>query len=55
MATKKERCKDLMAKFFGPNSASLVDFMSEDECVEKCRKKVTAMLGADKARVFDNI
>lgn len=52
---KKEACKDLMTKFFGPASGSLVDDMSEEEVVEKCRAKVAAFLGEDKAKEFDNI
>lgn len=53
--SKKEKCKELMAKFFGPATANLVDSMSEEECVEKCREKVSAFLGEDKAKVFDSI
>ena len=52
---KKEQCKDLMLKFFGPASASLVDDMTEEEVVEKCRKKVNGLLGPEKAKEFDNI
>ncbi len=44
-----------MAKFFGPAAAAQVDSMSEDECVAKCKAKVTGFLGADKAKEFDNI
>jgi hypothetical protein len=53
--TKKESCKELMLKFFGPASASQVDTMSEEECVQKCRKKVAGLLGEDKAKEFDKI
>ena len=53
--SKKEKCKELMKKFFGPASATLVDLMEEDECVERCRKKVSGMLGEDVAKEFDNI
>lgn len=42
-----------MLRYFGPASAALVDFMTEDECVEKCRKKIVAMLGEEKAKEFD--
>ncbi len=52
---RKERCKELMAKFFGPASAALVDTMSEDECVAKCRAKVAGLLGEEKAKEFDTI
>ncbi|MGM5481409.1 MAG: hypothetical protein ACQESE_03280 [Nanobdellota archaeon] len=53
--SKKEKCKELMSKFFGPASAALVDSMSEDECVDKCKAKVKALLGEDKAAEFDSI
>jgi len=44
-----------MTKFFGPASASLVDRMTEEECLVQCRAKVKAFLGEDKAKEFDNI
>jgi monoamine oxidase len=53
--SKKEKCKELMTKFFGPATANLVDSMDEEECVPKCREKVAAFLGEDKAKEFDNI
>ena len=53
--SKKEKCKELMLKFFGPASAELVDFMTEDDVVEKCRAKVLSMLGEEKAKEFDQI
>ena len=53
--TKKDQCKELMAKFFGPASASLVDKMTEDDCVQKCRDKVKGFLGEEKAKEFDLI
>ena len=52
---KKEKCKELMAKFFGDATAQTVDDMSEDECVEKCKKKVAGFLGDEKAKEFDTI
>lgn len=52
---KKEKCKALMLKFFGPASASLVDYMPEEGCIDECRKKVEAMLGPEKAKEFDKI
>lgn len=52
---KKEKCKELMSKFFGPASAAQVDAMSEDECVAKCRAKVKGFLGEEKAKEFDSI
>ncbi len=53
--SKKEKCKTLMGKFFGPASANIVDTMNEDECVSKCREKVKAFLGEEKAKEFDDI
>lgn len=53
--SKKDQCKELMAKFFGPASAKLVDTMSEEECVAKCRAKTAAFLGEDQAKEFDKI
>ena len=53
--TKKEQCKELMRKFFGEASASMVDRMDEEECVATCRKKVAALLDEEKAKEFDSI
>ncbi len=53
--SKKDQCKALMTKFFGPASGALVDTMSEDDCVEKCKAKVAAFLGAEKAKEFDSV
>lgn len=53
--SKKDKCKDLMAKFFGPATANMVDTMSEEECVEKCKKRVEAFLGEEAAKEFDKI
>ncbi|MBN1157090.1 hypothetical protein JXA85_05705 [Candidatus Woesearchaeota archaeon] len=52
---KKEKCKELMSKFFGPATANLVDSMTEEEVVQKCKEKVAAFLGEDKAKEFDSI
>ena len=53
--TKKERCKELMLKFFGPAAANQVDSMEENECVSKCKGMVSGFLESDKAKEFDNI
>ena len=53
--SKKDQCKELMVKFFGPASAATVDLMGEDDCVTKCRAKVAGFLGEDKAKEFDGI
>ena len=47
---KKDECKKLMAKFFGPASAAQVDDMGEEECVAKCKAKVAGMIGSDAAK-----
>ena len=52
---KKEQCKELMTKFFGPATAASVDGMSENDCIEKCKAKVKAFLGDEKAKVFDSV
>ena len=44
-----------MSKYFGPNTAALVDQMSEEECVGKCKDKVKLLLGEEKAKEFDSI
>ena len=53
--TKKERCKEILAKLFGPASTIIVDDMTEEDCVERCKIKVTAFLGQEQAREFDSI
>ena len=53
--SRKDKCKELMSKFFGPATAGMVDAMSEEECVAKCREKVKGFLGEEKAKVFDTI
>ena len=52
---KKEKCKELMTKFFGPATAKMVDDMTEEDCVEKCKAKVKGFLGEEKAKEFDGI
>lgn len=45
-----------MSTFFGPATANLVDnFMTEDDCVQKCKRKVEALLGSEIASKFDDI
>lgn len=53
--SKKEECKEVMSKLFGPAAATQVDRMSEEDCVALCRKKVEGFLGSEKARLFDSI
>lgn len=53
--TRKEKCKELMGKFFGPASAATVDQLEEYEAVLVCRKKVAALLGEDMAKQFDDL
>ncbi len=53
--SKKDQCKELMFKFFGPASATQVEVMTEDNCIELCRKKVAGFIGEDAAQEFDNI
>jgi hypothetical protein len=53
--SKKDQCKMLMTKFFGPQVAKVVDSMSEEECVAKCKARVRGFLGDEQAREFDSI
>jgi hypothetical protein len=53
--SKKDQCKEIMGRLFGPNTAKLVDSMDESNVVETCKKKVLAMMGSDKAKEFDKI
>ena len=53
--TKKEKCKELMLKLFGPATAKTVDNMTEADCVAKCKEKVIAFHGEEAAREFDTI
>ncbi len=53
--SKKDKCKELMLKFFGPATAKKVDSMTEENCVAKCREIVKSFLGEEKAKEFDNI
>lgn len=52
--SKKEKCKEMMVKFFGPATGALVDSMKEEECVAKCREKVASFLGEAKTKEFDS-
>ncbi|MGM5488251.1 MAG: hypothetical protein ACQESG_04845 [Nanobdellota archaeon] len=42
---KKEKCKEIMKRLFGDASATQVDNMAEENCVEECKKKVSDFLG----------
>ncbi len=53
--SRKARCKEIMGTLFGPATANWVERFSEEEVVEKCRTKTFALLGSEKAKVFDNI
>lgn len=53
--TKKDQCKELMIKLFGPATARLVDSMKEEECVAICRQKAKGLLGEDRAKLFDAV
>ena len=53
--SKKDQCKVLMTKFFGLQVAKVVDSMSEEDCVARCKARVKGFLGDEAAREFDNI
>lgn len=51
----KSECKQIMTRFFGEDVAAEVDTMSESDCVERCRAKVTGLIGAEAAAIFDTL
>ncbi len=53
--SKKAKCKEIMGNLFGAATASWTDRFTEEEVVEKCRTKVSALLGEEKAKMFDSI
>jgi hypothetical protein len=55
VVSKKDKCKEIMSQLFGPASANMVDTMSEEDCVPKCKEKVRSFLGDEKAKLFDGI
>lgn len=55
MPSKKEQCKEIMLRLFGPASAAQVEEMDEEDVVEICRERTRQFLGEDDAKVFDNI
>jgi monoamine oxidase len=52
--SRKDQCKVLMTKFFGPHVAKVVDSMSEEDCVAKCKARVRGFLGDEAASEFDS-
>ena len=52
---KKDQCKEIMVKLFGPATARLVESMKEEECVVICRQKAKGLLGEDSAKLFDAV
>ncbi len=53
--SKKSKCKEIMVNLFGPATGNWVDKLTEEEVVEKCRTKAVALLGAEKAKIFNTI
>ena len=53
--SKKDQCKEIMGRLFGPATADLVDTMSDDDCVARCRQKVETMLGPELGKEFDGV
>jgi len=51
--SKKDKCKEFMKQCFGEASANTVDDMGDEDCVAKCRAKISGFLGEDKAKEFD--
>lgn len=52
---KREKCKEIMLRYFGPASAKSVDSMTDAEVVPKCRAKISGFFGEEKAKEFDTI
>jgi len=50
---KKAKIKALMLKRFGQASANMVDSMTEEEAVTKCRAKLAGFFGEEGAKEFD--
>lgn len=48
--SKKDTCKEIMARLFGDVAAHEVDAMDEDHCVGQCKNNVRAFLGDDIAQ-----
>lgn len=53
--TKKDQVKEIMLKRFGPSSAKLVDSMTEEEAITKCRAKIAGFFGEEAAAEIDKI
>lgn len=53
--SKKDQCKEIMSRLFGPSTANKVDEMSEEDCVDKCKSMVSGFLGSEKAAEFDSV
>jgi len=51
--SRREKCKEIMGKYFGAANAALIDNMSDSEVVDKCRAKIKGFLGDTKANDFD--
>lgn len=54
--SRLQKCQELMLKMCGPATANLVaKTMTEEDCIRRCKLKITMLLGPGKAKEFDNI
>ena len=51
--TRKQACKERMHELFGPSAANLVNYMTEEDCIRRCKRKVKAMLNDVESKKFD--
>ena len=42
-----------MGRLFGPATESIINQMTEENCIELCRARVLKFLGEQKAKEFD--
>ena len=53
MSSEKEVCKQYMEKLFGPISSKVIDYMSEEEAIEHCVKKIDGIFGEKLKKEFE--
>ena len=53
--SEKDKCKKIMSNFFGPATEKMVDYMTEEDCFDRCRERVRVFMGEEKAEEFDKL
>jgi hypothetical protein len=52
----KQKCKEIMLKYFGPASAKMVERMNDNTCVEECKAIALKYVGPEKTnKIFAGI